>query len=124
MRPLWLALAAVPLLTAAIFRRRLGLWHWLLAVGVSAAVVVYGVGVVDIPSPGGLIDGVTSALGAWFYVIVAAMAFLETSAFVGLVAPGGSVILLGGFLAGRGDLDLLLLIGVVWAALESAKNTR
>lgn len=116
MRPLWLALAVLPLVVAGVFRRRLGVWQWLLALGLSAVVLVYGVGFVDIPSPGGVIDGVTSALGVWFYVIVAAMAFLETSAFVGLVAPGGSVILLGGFLAGRGDLDLLLLIGIVWAA--------
>ena len=116
MRPLWLAVAALPLVIAALFRRRLGIWPWLLAAGASAALVVYGQGLVDVPSPSGLVDDLAAALGPWFYVMVGAMAFLETSAFIGLVAPGGSVILLGGFLAGRGDLDLLLLIVVVWAA--------
>ncbi len=42
------------------------------------------------------------------------MAFLETGAFVGLVAPGETVIIAGGVIAGQGEIDLLPLIGLVW----------
>jgi membrane protein DedA with SNARE-associated domain len=41
-------------------------------------------------------------LGPWSYVVVGAFAFLEASAFVGLVAPGETAVLFGGFLAGQG----------------------
>ena len=42
------------------------------------------------------------------------MAFLETGAFVGLVAPGETVVIAGGVIAGQGEIDLVPLIGVVW----------
>jgi membrane protein DedA with SNARE-associated domain len=47
---------------------------------------------------------------------VGALAFLETSAFVGLIAPGELAVVLGGVLAGRGQMQLPLLLAVVWAA--------
>ena len=45
-------------------------------------------------------------LGAWTYLLVGALAFLETGAFVGLVAPGETVMLLGGAVAGQGAIDI------------------
>ena len=42
------------------------------------------------------------------------MAFLETGAFVGLVAPGETVVIAGGVIAGQGEIELLPLIGIVW----------
>ena len=42
------------------------------------------------------------------------MAFLETGAFVGLVAPGETVVIAGGVIAGQGEISLLPLIALVW----------
>jgi membrane protein DedA with SNARE-associated domain len=55
-------------------------------------------------------------LGGWAYAVVGGLAFLETSAFVGLAAPGELAVVVGGVLAGRGRLELPALIAVVWAA--------
>jgi membrane protein DedA with SNARE-associated domain len=63
-----------------------------------------------------LLDSLGDGLGPWSYALVGALAFLETSAFVGLVAPGELAVVLGGVLAGRGQMELPLLVAVVWAA--------
>jgi len=55
-------------------------------------------------------------LGGWAYAVVGGLAFLETSAFVGLAAPGELAVVVGGVLAGRGRLELPVLMAVVWAA--------
>jgi membrane protein DedA with SNARE-associated domain len=67
-------------------------------------------------SPEALLDSLGNGLGSWSYAVVGALAFLETSAFVGLIAPGELAVVLGGVLAGRGQMQLPLLLGVVWAA--------
>jgi membrane protein DedA with SNARE-associated domain len=63
-----------------------------------------------------LLDSLGDGLGPWSYALVGGLAFLETSAFVGLVAPGELAVVLGGVLAGRGQMELPLLMAVVWAA--------
>jgi membrane protein DedA with SNARE-associated domain len=63
-----------------------------------------------------LLDSLGDGLGPWSYALVGALAFLETSAFVGLVAPGELAVVLGGVLAGRGQMELPLLVAVVWGA--------
>jgi len=63
-----------------------------------------------------LLDSAGNGLGLWSYAVVGVLAFLETSAFVGLIAPGELAVVLGGVLAGRGQMQLPLLLGVVWAA--------
>jgi undecaprenyl-diphosphatase len=42
------------------------------------------------------------------------MAFLETGAFVGLLVPGETVVVVGGVIAGQGHIDLALLLGLTW----------
>jgi len=42
------------------------------------------------------------------------MAFLETGAFIGLVAPGETAVIVGGVVAGQGQIDILALIALVW----------
>ena len=59
---------------------------------------------------------VSSKLGGFTYVLVGLAAFIETAAFVGLVLPGETVVLLGGAVAGQGETSLVLTIGVVWGA--------
>lgn len=64
----------------------------------------------------GLLEDVSDALGAWTYLLVGAFAFAETGAFVGLVIPGETVMLLGGAVAGQGAINIYLLIGIAWFA--------
>lgn len=62
----------------------------------------------------GLLEDVSNALGAWTYLLVGVFAFAETGAFVGLVVPGETVMLLGGAVAGQGVIDIYLLIAIAW----------
>ncbi|MBA2545774.1 MAG: bifunctional DedA family/phosphatase PAP2 family protein [Solirubrobacterales bacterium] len=63
-----------------------------------------------------IIEDLSEGLGAWTYGLVAILAFLETGAFVGLVAPGEFTVLLGGAVAGQGDISLSLILGITWLA--------
>jgi membrane-associated protein len=59
-----------------------------------------------------LIDWVRPLFASAGYVIVAVATFLETAAFISVIVPGDVVIALGGVYAGRGDLELPLVIVV------------
>lgn len=86
----------------------------LLGVGV---LLLYSFGVfAQLPNPEKVLEDVASALGEWTYLLVGLLAFLETGAFVGLVAPGEAAVVVGGVVAGQGVIDIRLLIGVVWFA--------
>lgn len=63
-----------------------------------------------------LLDDVSTTLGSWTYLLIGVFAFLETGAFVGLVAPGETVVILGGAVAGQGATSLYLTIAIVWAS--------
>jgi membrane protein DedA with SNARE-associated domain/membrane-associated phospholipid phosphatase len=63
-----------------------------------------------------LLEEISNTLGAWTYLLVGVFAFVETGAFVGLVVPGETVMLLGGAVAGQGAIDLYLLIAIAWFA--------
>lgn len=67
----------------------------------------------------GLLDGVLGLASPWGYVIVAALAGLEAAAFVGLVIPGETAMLLGGVLAftGRADLAIMMICAAAGAIL-------
>jgi undecaprenyl-diphosphatase len=71
----------------------------------------------------GLLEDFSNALGAWTYLIVGAFAFAETGAFVGLVVPGETVMLLGGAVAGQGAIDIYLLIAIAWFAAWAGDTT-
>ncbi len=61
-----------------------------------------------------LLGDVSGSLGAWTYLIAGILAFLETGAFVGLIAPGETVVVLAGAVAGQGATSVVLTIGIVW----------
>jgi membrane protein DedA with SNARE-associated domain/membrane-associated phospholipid phosphatase len=63
-----------------------------------------------------LLENVSDSLGAWTYLLVGGLAFLETGAFVGLIAPGEFTVILGGAVAGQGRISLPLIIAVTWAS--------
>jgi undecaprenyl-diphosphatase len=56
---------------------------------------------------------IISILGHWGYLIIFIAAFLESSAFMGLLVPGESVVALSGFLASQGYLEIGDLLWVV-----------
>ncbi|MFT3863874.1 MAG: bifunctional DedA family/phosphatase PAP2 family protein [Solirubrobacterales bacterium] len=61
-----------------------------------------------------ILESVAKALGPWTYLLVGFFAFAETGAFIGLVAPGETVMLLGGAVAGQGTINLYVLIALAW----------
>jgi undecaprenyl-diphosphatase len=85
-----------------------------LGVALCGALILYGVGLVHLPQLEDVIASVGSTLGAYTYALVAVMAFVETGAFVGLLVPGETVVIVGGVVAGQGHIDLGLLLGLTW----------
>jgi membrane protein DedA with SNARE-associated domain/membrane-associated phospholipid phosphatase len=110
------ALAALATVAFIVWRwRRLSLEPRAVGLLVVLVLCVYASGVLSaLPDPKELIGDIAQALGAWTYVLVGALAYLETGAFVGLVAPGETVVIAGGVIAGQGEIALLPLIGLVW----------
>ena len=98
-------------------------WRWTrlrwpiraLAVAICGALVLYGAEIIHLPQLDDVIASVGSTLGHYTYALVAVMAFLETGAFVGLVVPGETVVIVGGVVAGQGHIDLGLLLALTWA---------
>ena len=82
----------------------------------AAALVLLATGTVPAPDVQGWLTELADALGAWTYALVAALAFLETGAFVGLIAPGETAIVLGGVVAAQGEVSLPLIVLVAWSA--------
>ena len=127
MSALQIAAAVVAVLIAAGTvwgRRRLSGERKLLAAGLVVVLAVYASGVLSaLPDPKAIIDDIAQALGPWTYALVGVMAFLETGAFVGLVAPGETVVIAGGVIAGQGEIDLAPLIGLVWTCAVLGDTT-
>jgi membrane protein DedA with SNARE-associated domain/membrane-associated phospholipid phosphatase len=119
------AVVAVLLTAAAVWRRdRLSGERKLLAAGAVIVLAVYASGLLSaLPDPKAIIDDIAQALGAWTYALVGVMAYLETGAFVGLVAPGETVVIAGGVIAGQGTIDLIPLIGLVWTCAVLGDST-
>ena len=61
-----------------------------------------------------LLEDVSNSLGDWTYALVGLLAFLETGAFVGLVFPGETAVILGGAVAGQGEISVIVMIAIVW----------
>jgi membrane protein DedA with SNARE-associated domain/membrane-associated phospholipid phosphatase len=111
-------LAFAAALAAFLVWRRRRLEPTLLVGGAIAVVglAVYGSGVVQMPDVKQLVEDAGSTLGRWTYLVVGAMAFFETGAFVGLLAPGETFLIFGGVVAGQGTISLTALIAIVWTA--------
>src|SRR3954468_22510215 len=73
-------------------------------------------GVVPLPDLEQVLDDLAGSLGAWTYALVGGLAFLETGAFVGLIAPGETAIVLGGVVAAEGGVGLVPILLVAWVA--------
>src|SRR6185436_15775257 len=119
--------AVVAVLVAAyvIWRwRRLSFERKALGIVAVLALVIYASGVLSaLPDPKKIIENVAEKLGPWTYALVGVAAFLETGAFVGLVAPGETIVMAGGVIAGQGEIELIPLIGIVWACAVLGDTT-
>jgi len=115
-RPVWLAVAV--LLAAYLVWRRRRLEPTLLVGGGLAAIasLAYGLGLFALPNLDKVLKDVGSTLGVWTYLLVGVLCFLESGAFVGLLIPGETAIVIGGFVAGQGHIDIVLLIAIAWFA--------
>jgi membrane-associated protein len=82
----------------------------------AAALAAFVSGAVQPPDLEGALTDLSETLGPWTYALVAALAFVETGAFVGLVAPGETAIVLGGVVAAQGEISLPVMIVLAWAA--------
>jgi membrane protein DedA with SNARE-associated domain len=92
-------------------RKRLKIGLIALTIGAVYFFISRQLGHLDLQS---LLEDVSDTLGAWTYLLVAVFAFAETGAFVGLVVPGETVMLLGGAVAGQGAIDIYVLIAIAW----------
>jgi membrane protein DedA with SNARE-associated domain len=91
-----------------------GMRTWALRIVIAAAVVGAYVAFTHFVDLQKLLEDVSEALGAWTYLLVGAFAFAETGAFVGLLVPGETVMILGGAVAGQGETNVYLVIAIAW----------
>jgi uncharacterized membrane protein YdjX (TVP38/TMEM64 family) len=95
--------------------RHLGALRAAAVLGAAATLLVV-VGVVPLPNVDAALEDASYTLGGWAYPAVAGLALLETGAFVGLLVPGETAVVVGGVVAARGEVELAPLIGFVWVA--------
>lgn len=121
------AVAAVIWLPIAVMRWRGGKLNGerkLISIVGIAGLALYAAGAFSwLPQPEQVLEDISGALGKWTYLLVFVLAFLETGAFVGLVAPGEAAVIVGGVVAGQGEIDIRLLIGLVWLAALLGDST-
>ena len=87
----------------------------MLGLAAAGALVVYASGAIETPNLEHTMRQVGQTLGPDAYLLVGLMAFLETAAAIGLVAPGELAVIVGGVTAGQGHTEIALLILAVWA---------
>lgn len=123
MKPSSLVFAGLILVAVALLRKRLTGVQ--IAVGLAAVVwlTLRGTGAVELPNFEHVARRVGPTLGAWTYLLVGALAYLETAFFVGLVAPGEFTVILGGFIAGQGHVNVFLLAGLVFVCAAAGDTT-
>ncbi len=114
MRPFPLAAGIIVGLAVVFLRKRTG-WGVKVA-GIVAFLVLssYGTGLFNLPDIEKELEEAGARLGAWTYLIVGGLAFLETGAFIGLVAPGETAVIAGGVIAGQENVEIAVLLPLVW----------
>jgi membrane protein DedA with SNARE-associated domain/membrane-associated phospholipid phosphatase len=79
----------------------------------ATAYVLFGDKLPDIDAEK-LLNDLADSLGDWTYLLVSVLAFLETGAFVGLVFPGETAVIVAGAIAGVGETSIVITIALVW----------
>ena len=119
----WLVGAVALAAFLVIRRRRLGRWTHIGGWVVVAAAAAVGIGLIPLPNLEKLLEDAGETLGHWTYLLVGVLAFLETGAFVGFVAPGETTVIVGGLVAGQGRISLSVLIAITWACAVAGDLT-
>jgi membrane protein DedA with SNARE-associated domain len=114
MRPVPLVVAGLALAVVAFRWARLPRQNRALGLTLVIALAGYGTGVVHLPNLEHVSRQVGEALGPYTYLLVGVLAFLETGAGIGLIAPGELAVVIGGVAAGQGHIQIALLILLVW----------
>lgn len=123
MKPSSLVIAGLLAIALLVLRRRLSRVQFVLVALVVVWFAVRGAGLVRLPDLEETAKDVGPALGAWTYLVVGVMAFLETAFFVGLVAPGEFTVIVGGFIAGQGVVDVFVLGAIVFVCAAAGDTT-
>jgi membrane protein DedA with SNARE-associated domain/membrane-associated phospholipid phosphatase len=110
----WLAAAAALAGWLIARRHKQKRWFQIAELIVIAVALLIGFGVIHLPNFEKVLEDVGKALGTWTYLVVGVLAFLETGAFLGFIAPGETAVIVGGLVAGQGQISLLVLIAIVW----------
>jgi membrane protein DedA with SNARE-associated domain len=84
----WLAAAVVLAGWLVARRHKQSRWFQVAEVAAIAGALLIGFGVVHLPDFEQLLEDAGQALGKWTYLVVGLLAFAETGAFLGFVAPG------------------------------------
>lgn len=87
---------------------------WASRIAIVAAIAVAYYLFTQVLNLESILESVAKTLGPWTYLLVGFFAFAETGAFIGLIAPGETVMLLGGAVAGQGTINLYVLIALAW----------
>jgi undecaprenyl-diphosphatase len=116
MRPTPLVLGALLLVALALRWNRVSVHTRVLGAVAVLGLIVWGSGVIHLPNLETIARDIGATLGPYTYAVVGVMAFLETGAGTGLIAPGELAVIIGGVTAGQGHTELPLLIAVVWAS--------
>ena len=69
------------------------------------------------PDPQHIMEALRAAYSTWGYPLVLLGALLENTALLGLVLPGGSLVLLGAIYAQRGAMALPLVLVLGWLGM-------
>ena len=96
---------------------------WVLRGAIAAVAVGAYIAFTNLVDVEKVLEDVSHTLGAWTYLLVAAFAFAETGAFVGLLVPGETVMILGGATAGQGATDIYLMIAIAWVCAFAGDST-
>src|SRR3954464_1041709 len=65
---------------------------------------------------GSWLHGLGNLVPSVISVVIGVLAFLESAAFVGLLVPGESAVLVGGALAAHGDVNVVAMVAIVAVA--------
>lgn len=94
---------------------------------ILAAVVITTLVVGNLLIPGinaqRALHDISESLGAATYPLAFLAAFLETGAFVGLILPGETAVILAGAVAGQGATSIDVTIAVVWIGAFAGDST-
>ena len=77
--------------------------------------LLIGFGVIQLPNFEKVLEDAGRRSGSGPTCSSALLAFLETGAFLGFIAPGETAVIVGGLVAGQGQISLFVLIAIVWA---------